>query len=73
MIEDVLKGIGLGLAGLFGVLAVYAFKRWREQIAKARAFDMEVAEKEASEKIDNIDPDSLIDELGKWMGPQGKK
>lgn len=67
MMEEILKGVGLGLVGLFFGLGVYALKRWREAQAAERRLAIEIGEREAHEKIDAKDPDSLIDDINKWQ------
>lgn len=65
---EIYKGIGLGLAALLGAVGVYFYRKQLIANNKARLFDIEVLEKEAHEKIDSMDPDSLVDNANKWAG-----
>lgn len=68
MMTEIYKGIGLGLSMLLGGVAIWLWRQKKIRDAKARAFDIEVVEKENHEKVDALDPDSLIDEANRWQG-----
>lgn len=68
MTTEILKGIGIGISMLIGGWAIWMWKQKLIRDAKARAFDIEVKEKETKSKIDSMDPDSLIEEANKFMG-----
>lgn len=68
MTEEILKGIGIGISMLIGGWAIWMWKQKQIRDAKARAFDIEVTENENHEKVDALDPDSLIDEANRWQG-----
>lgn len=64
------------MGGLIVAIAIISFlsfvivmiRRQQKNNQKARMFDLEVYEKETKEKVDSMDPDSLIDEVNKWQG-----
>lgn len=68
MTNEILKGIGIGISMLIGGWAIWMWKQKLIRDAKARAFDIEVKENENHEKVDALDPDSLIDEANRWQG-----
>lgn len=53
---------------ILGFGAVMWYKKQQKLKQKSRMFDIEIAEKETHEKINSLDPDSLIDEANKFMG-----
>lgn len=70
MINEIYKGLGLGISALLGCLAIYLWRQKQLRDVKARMFDIEVLEKEAKETISKMDPDSLIAEANRFMGPK---
>lgn len=63
--ESILKGIGIGLAGLLATFIVIWWRKNQAMKQKARAFDLEISEKQVKENIDAMNMDTLIDEANK--------
>ena len=59
------KGLGLGVSILIGTLAVFWYKKIEANSKKARAFDLEIKEKEIHNEIENKTIDDLISDANK--------